>query len=63
MIKSWKFLLRSDLKPGDLSNVNFSLFGLGDSSYAKFNVMATKLANRLTYLGAKIFHPYALGDY
>jgi len=33
MIKSWKFLLRRDLPPGSLSGLNFTVFGLGDSSY------------------------------
>ena len=43
MIKSWKFLLRRDLPQGSLSALKFSVFGLGDSTYEKFNAMAKKL--------------------
>jgi sulfite reductase alpha subunit-like flavoprotein len=63
MEKAWKFLMRSDLKNGDLKNVKFTSFGLGDSSYALFNAMAKKLTQRLLNLGAQIFHKVALGDY
>ena len=42
MINAWKFLLRKDLPPGSLANLNFTVFGLGDSSYEKFNAMAKK---------------------
>jgi sulfite reductase alpha subunit-like flavoprotein len=52
MIESWKFLLRKELPPNSLSGLNFSVFGLGDSSYKKFNSMAKKLTTRLTQLGA-----------
>jgi sulfite reductase alpha subunit-like flavoprotein len=44
MSKAWKFLLRRDLPPGSLKTLNFSVFGLGDSSYELFNAMAKKLA-------------------
>jgi sulfite reductase alpha subunit-like flavoprotein len=43
MINAWRFLLRKDLPPGSLSNLKFTVFGLGDSSYEKFNAMAKKL--------------------
>ena len=33
MVKSWQFLLRKDLPPNSLANLNFTVFGLGDSSY------------------------------
>ena len=33
---SWKFLTRKDLPKGSLSDVNFTVFGLGDSSYEIF---------------------------
>lgn len=62
MLKSWKFLLRRDLPPGSLSGLNFTVFGLGDSSYALFNAMAKKLTQRLIDLGAKLFHKVGLGD-
>ena len=44
MINSWKFLIRKDIPEGSLSNLNFTVFGLGDSSYEKFNAIAKKLA-------------------
>lgn len=43
MINAWKFLLRRDLPPNSLKQVNFTVFGLGDSTYALFNAMAKKL--------------------
>jgi len=43
MQKAWKFLLRRDLPSNSLSKVNFTVFGLGDSSYELFNAMAKKL--------------------
>jgi sulfite reductase alpha subunit-like flavoprotein len=52
MQKAWKFLMRADLKSGDLRNVKFTTFGLGDSSYALFNAMAKKMTQRLLNLGA-----------
>ena len=52
MINSWKFLLRKDLPSGSLSALKFTVFGLGDSSYEKFNAMAKKLTQRLLDLGA-----------
>ncbi len=43
MISSWKFLLRKDLPVGSLASLKFTVFGLGDSSYDKFNAAAKKL--------------------
>lgn len=62
MKKSWTFLTRKDLPADSLSQLNFSVFGLGDSSYEIFNAMARKLYQRLLQLGAKSFHERALGD-
>jgi sulfite reductase alpha subunit-like flavoprotein len=50
------------LPPGSLGNINFTVFGLGDSSYALFNAMAKKLTQRLLNLGATLFHKVGLGD-
>ena len=63
MTKSWKFLLRRDLPKNSLEKLNFSVFGLGDSSYVLFNAMAKKLTQRLLDLGAKLFHKVGLGDH
>lgn len=56
MLNSWKFLLRSDLPANSLKQLKFSVFGLGDSSYALFNAMAKKLTQRLLDLGATLIH-------
>ena len=45
MINFWKFLLRRSLPSDSLSTLNIAIFGLGDSSYEKFNASA-----RYTYL-------------
>ncbi|KAB5577795.1 hypothetical protein GE09DRAFT_532223 [Coniochaeta sp. 2T2.1] len=58
----WKNLLRKRLRPGCLSNTKFTIFGLGDSSYPKFNWAARKLHRRLTQLGASEFYPSGEGD-
>ncbi|KZT55371.1 riboflavin synthase domain-like protein [Calocera cornea HHB12733] len=53
MTKLWKTLLRADL-PADLfDGMDFSVFGLGDSSYARYNWAAKKLQRRLQSLGAR----------
>lgn len=58
----WKFLLRKDLPSSSLSSVYFSVFGLGDSSYDKFNVVAKRLNKRLLQLGAAELIPLTLAD-
>ena len=39
------------------------MFGLGDTSYVKFNWMAQMLKQRLLNLGATLFHEVGLGDF
>ena len=63
MIKTWRFLLRKDLPSNSLTQINFAVFGLGDSSYEFFNAMATKLTKRLLQLGATQMIETGLGDY
>ena len=63
MQKTWQFLLRSDLPSNSLQQLNFTVFGLGDSAYALFNAMAKKLTTRLMQLGGKLMHKVGLGDY
>lgn len=58
----WKSLLRKKLLPGCLRGVRFTTFGLGDSSYPKFNWAARKLHKRLEQLGAAEFYPRGEGD-
>ncbi|KAL4465881.1 hypothetical protein ABPG74_004118 [Tetrahymena malaccensis] len=62
MINFWQFLLIKDLPNDALEDVNFTVFGLGDSNYQQFNSMARKLYQRMLQLGAKIFHERGLGD-
>ncbi|KAL8689373.1 MAG: hypothetical protein Q9224_004653, partial [Gallowayella concinna] len=58
----WKKLLRKRLPPDHLKNVNITTFGLGDSSYPKFNWAARKLQKRLIQLGACEFLPRGEAD-
>ncbi|KAG8187301.1 hypothetical protein JTE90_011672 [Oedothorax gibbosus] len=58
----WKFLLRKNLPRNSLCHLKFCVFGLGDSSYDKFNVVAKKLNKRLMQLGAIELIPLALAD-
>ncbi|KAF2164600.1 hypothetical protein M409DRAFT_56432 [Zasmidium cellare ATCC 36951] len=53
--KFWKTLLSGALKPGILRKLHFSSFGLGDSSYAHYNVAHRMLHGRLVQLGADSF--------
>ncbi|KAL8643586.1 MAG: hypothetical protein Q9226_008261 [Calogaya cf. arnoldii] len=58
----WKKLLRKKLPPHYLRDINFTSFGLGDSSYPKFNWAARKFHKRLVQLGAHEFLPRGEGD-
>eukprot|EP01127_Copromyxa_protea_P023966 TRINITY_DN9236_c0_g1_i1.p1 TRINITY_DN9236_c0_g1~~TRINITY_DN9236_c0_g1_i1.p1 ORF type:complete len:602 (+),score=123.03 TRINITY_DN9236_c0_g1_i1:217-1806(+) len=49
----WLFLLRRSLSPVSLQDTSFAVFGLGDSSYVKFNYVSKMLFNRLKQLGGK----------
>lgn len=51
----WKVLLSRQLRPGVLRRVNFTTFGLGDSSYPRYNVAHRMLHNRMLQLGAQLF--------
>jgi len=51
----WKTLLSGALKIGALHKVQFTTFGLGDSSYARYNVAHRMLHGRLVQLGAQPF--------
>ncbi|KAI0106263.1 hypothetical protein GGR51DRAFT_518440 [Nemania sp. FL0031] len=60
--KFWKSLLRKRLPPNCLRQVNFTTFGLGDSSYYQYNWAARKLHKRLEQLGAVEFLPRGEAD-
>ncbi|EQC40748.1 hypothetical protein SDRG_01820 [Saprolegnia diclina VS20] len=62
MAQSWKFLLRKSLAADSLANVRVAIFGLGDSSYAKYNAVARRLQARLIQLGATEIVERGLGD-
>ncbi|KAI4767031.1 NADPH dependent diflavin oxidoreductase-like protein 1 [Aureobasidium sp. EXF-3400] len=58
----WKVLLSSQLRPGVLRRVNFTTFGLGDSSYPQYNVAHRMLHNRMLQLGAQLFSARGEGN-
>jgi sulfite reductase alpha subunit-like flavoprotein len=62
MKTAWKFLLRKALPKGSLSKLQYAMFGLGDTSYAKYCAAARKLAARLTQLGGTQLVPAGYGD-
>jgi len=62
MRATWRFLLRRSLGPASLARLRFAVFGLGDSSYPKFNAVARRLQTRLKQLGAAPFAAVGMGD-
>ncbi|TYZ61191.1 hypothetical protein PybrP1_009883 [[Pythium] brassicae (nom. inval.)] len=62
MRATWRALLRRSLPPDWLRGVGVAVFGLGDSSYAKYNATARKLHARLLQLGASELVERGLGD-
>ncbi|KAF9890990.1 NAPDH-dependent diflavin reductase [Aspergillus nanangensis] len=58
----WRSMLLKKLPPTFLSGVNFTTFGLGDTSYPKFNWAARKLYKRLLQLGANEIYPCGEAD-
>ncbi|XP_075690961.1 NADPH-dependent diflavin oxidoreductase 1 [Rhinoderma darwinii] len=58
----WRFIFRRNLPHNSLSQMDYTVLGLGDSSYPKFNFIAKKLHKRLLQLGANPIQSPALGD-
>ncbi|CAA0814372.1 NADPH-dependent diflavin oxidoreductase 1 [Striga hermonthica] len=58
----WRFLLQKNLTREWLKGVHYAVFGLGDSSYQKYNFVAKKLDKRLSDLGAVAVIERGLGD-
>ncbi len=58
----WNFLMRKSHSTSSLIGLQFSVFGLGDSSYDKFNFVSRKLQARLKQLGGSEFLTMGLGD-
>lgn len=68
-IKFWEFLLPQQRlqrthneKAVDWGKIKFSVFGLGDSRYPEFNVVARRLQHQLCALGCVEFYRMGLGD-
>ncbi|KAI8326131.1 riboflavin synthase domain-like protein [Martensiomyces pterosporus] len=62
MKRFWHFLLRKSIPHDALEGMEFAVFGLGDSSYQKFNFPAKRLFRRLQQLGASPIVPRGDGD-
>ena len=58
----WNALLHPDLPPDFLEDVRYAAFGLGDSSYPKYNWVAKKFTRRMQSLGAKEILERGEGD-
>lgn len=58
----WKFMLKKKLPNDLLNHLYFTTFGLGDSSYPKFNWAIKKLHNRILQLGGVEFSKRAESD-
>lgn len=62
MKQFWRSLLSRTLHRSTLAGVHFTVLGLGDSSYAKFNYVAKRLFRRLQGLGGTPLHELGLSD-
>ncbi|KAL6521519.1 multidrug-resistance type transporter [Orobanche gracilis] len=62
MKEFWRFLLQKNLTREWLKGVHYAVFGLGDSSYQKYNFVAKKLDKRISDLGAMAIIERGLGD-
>lgn len=62
MTPMWNMLLRSDLPSDLLEDMDYAVFGLGDTAYEKFCWAAKKLARCLESLGAREVCPRGEGD-
>ncbi|CDK24839.1 unnamed protein product [Kuraishia capsulata CBS 1993] len=60
--KFWKFMLQKKLPSNLLNHVRFTTFGLGDSSYPKYNHAIRKIHNRFLQLGAIEMSPRGESD-
>jgi sulfite reductase alpha subunit-like flavoprotein len=59
----WRFLARADVPAGALAALRTATFGLGDSSYVKYNAAARKLSARIAQLGAASLCVRGFGDW
>lgn len=57
-----EFIDYLDNEADELSNIKFSVFGLGNSTYEFYNEMGTKVDTKFEELGAQRFAPLGKGD-
>ncbi|KAK0099209.1 hypothetical protein PV326_000046 [Microctonus aethiopoides] len=62
MRRFWRFLLQKNLPINLLENLKYSVLGLGDSSYEKFNYAAKRLHKRIAQLGGTELLPIGLAN-
>lgn len=62
MRKLYNFMRRPDLPDDCLTNLNYAVYGLGDSSYVKFNYISKILFKRLKACGAKPIQDLIVAD-
>ncbi|OAV93205.1 hypothetical protein PTTG_05597 [Puccinia triticina 1-1 BBBD Race 1] len=62
MTKFWNALKLASLPTDFIDNIRFTIFGLGDSSYPKFNWVTKKLFRRLAQIGAQSFYERGEAD-
>ena len=62
MTPLWTLLLRADLPHDLLEDLQYAVFGLGDSAYERFCWPAKRLDRRLEALGAKTICERGEGD-
>ena len=62
-LRFWRFLARVDIPAGALAALRTATFGLGDSSYVKYNAAARKLSARIAQLGAVSLCARGFGDW
>lgn len=58
----WNALLHPDLPRDFLEDLDYAVFGLGDSSYPKYNWVAKKFSRRMETLGAREIIQRGEGD-
>jgi sulfite reductase alpha subunit-like flavoprotein len=62
MSRLWMHISSPELPASLLAHLSFAVFGLGDSSYEKFNFCSKRLFNRLQMLGARAIIRRGCGD-
>ncbi|KAI5477463.1 NADPH-dependent diflavin oxidoreductase 1 [Pseudohyphozyma bogoriensis] len=61
-IPFWTTLLHPEIPSNALEDLRYAVFGLGDSSYGKYNWVAKKMSRRLDSLGASAVAERGEGD-